>query len=60
MVYVRQVVEVVLVVDKDMINCVLYGIVNGGDVFECYEYYFLLGVCILVSVFVISIWCFII
>ena len=46
MVHVRQAAEAAPVVDKDMINCTLYGIANGGDAPECYEYYSLPGRCL--------------
>ena len=46
MVHVRQAAEAAPVVDKDMINCSLYDIANGGDAPECYEYYSVPGACI--------------
>lgn len=46
MVHVRQAAEAAPVVDKDMINCSLYDIANGGDAPECYEYYSVPGACV--------------
>ena len=54
MVHVRQAAEAAPVVDKDMINCLLYSSANGGDAPECYEYYSLPGECISIIVYVTS------
>lgn len=43
MIYVRQAVGAAPLLDKDMINCTLYKMANGGDAPECYEYYPLPG-----------------
>lgn len=57
MVHVRQAAAAAPVVDKDMINCALYGTANGGDAPECYQYYSLPGACISANdVWVTNIW----
>lgn len=57
MVHVRQAAAAAPVVDKDMINCALYGTANGGDAPECYQYYSLPGACISANdVCVTNIW----
>ncbi|XP_078383586.1 uncharacterized protein LOC144666105 isoform X1 [Oculina patagonica] len=43
MIYIRQAAEAAPVLDKDMINCTLYEMANGGDAPECYEYFSLPG-----------------
>ena len=39
MIVIRKTAESDPIFDKDMINCSLYDVANGGDAPECYQYY---------------------
>ena len=43
MIHVRKLADTAPVLDKDMINCALYDVADGGKAPECYQYYPLPG-----------------